>query len=106
MSALATCHTDCGTFLLLFSMAHRAGGLYGGIHFSTASALPTEQTQPPLLVPAAPAAQEVTDASSAPQKTPAAAEANESAAGPELSTKPSAGICFPSWVLISSLLSP
>ena len=45
-------------------MAQRGGGLYGGIRFSTATALPTEQTQPSVPVPSvAPASQAVIEAS-------------------------------------------
>lgn len=77
-------------------MAQRAGGLYGGIHFSTAAALPTEQPQPSIVVPAAPAAQVVIEAGPM-LKTPVQ-ESNEPSTAAEPSAKSSAGICFPSGI--------
>lgn len=77
-------------------MAQRAGGLYGGIRFSTATALPTEQN--PTLSPVnAPVSTPVIEAPptvvAAPQETPEPA--------PEAPAKSSAGISFSIWILNS-----
>jgi hypothetical protein len=76
-------------------MAQRAGGLYGGIRFSTATALPSEQNTT-LSPVAAPVSTPVIEA--APTVAVAPQEASEPA--PE-AAKSSAGICFPSWGLNS-----
>lgn len=78
-------------------MAQRAGGLYGGIHFSASSALPLEQIQAPTPVPVPIAAPdpivETPSASNTTITTDVAPQSTETA--PEASAKPSAGIFSP-----------
>jgi hypothetical protein len=79
-------------------MAQRAGGLYGGIRFSSTSALPQEN------IPTSPSSilsKPIADKAPVKPSAPVVAEViqerqeNIETAAPEASTKSSAGICFP-----------